>query len=396
MMKAFFLYLYLEFKRAGKVLPCFFAVTMIMTLLMGGVANIAGKMLSETAVTGRITVGVVIPPDDKLAEKVISILESMDSVREACDFIYLEEEEGKKRLDQGELLALMIVPPKLVKGIITGMNVPVKVILPEHAGLESLVFQELVNSGAATLSAAQAAIYAAGQLCMEYGEEEKIPAVEETLNKIFLDYILPREEYFRLMKAKTIGDITMAQHYGLSAAVLFLLLCGIPAAVVLKPKNRAFQMKLQMLGMVRWRLVMIQIMVVTLLLGAAALLPLCLLWMWKTIEFTWYQIPLLFFICLVISSFIVAVYEVSGNLVAGVLCLFLASVGMLFVSGGIIPSVFLPEGIRGLSFLMPTTMLIRGMKLFLIPQMYGEVLVPMCSMGAGFYGIAVLAGRRYG
>lgn len=395
-MKAFFLYFYLEIKRACKIFPYFFAVIMVLMLLTGVMASMAGKMLTEASVAGRITVGVVIPPGDKLAKKAITILGSMDSVKGICDFIYLNEDEGKKQLDRGEIMAMMVVPPQLVQGIITGVNVPVNVILPDGAGVESLVFQELVTSGAATLSAAQASIYAAGQLCMEYGKNHKISTVEEELNKIFLDYILPREDYFRLMEAKTIGDITMAQHYGLSAAVLFLLLCGIPISLFLKPKTPVFQMKMKLLGMARRSVVMIQTMVVALLLTAAAFLPVCLIWMWGVLEFAWHQIPLLLLICLIISSFIVAVYEVCGSLTAGVLFLFLTSVGMLFVSGGMIPSVFLPEGIRQLSHLMPTTVLMDGMKLFFKPPMYGDVLTPMCFMGTVFYGTAVLAGRRYG
>ena len=127
---------------------------------MGAVALLAGKLLYGEAAAGRISVGVVLPEDDRLAKQAVSMISSLESVKSMCDVSYLDREEALGKLREGELYAVMEVPEGFIQDIINGTNTPVTVILPENAGTESRIFKELTDAGATILGASQAGIYA--------------------------------------------------------------------------------------------------------------------------------------------------------------------------------------------------------------------------------------------
>ena len=131
----------------------------------------------------------------------------MESVESICDFQYVTEEEGEKGLKDGSLAALLIVPENFVTGIIDGTNQPIETVLREPLSLESLALKEITSAGARTLSTAQAAIYAADELCILENQRDFMPQAEAELNRIYMNYSLNRDVYFKENKVSAAGDI---------------------------------------------------------------------------------------------------------------------------------------------------------------------------------------------
>ena len=238
----------LEIKRALGRLPQLLAGVVVLLFLAGTTALFASRALYGEQASGRIPVGVVLPEEELLAKKALSMIASLDSVNSLCDFLYLDRAGAMEGLKAGELSAVMDVPEGLVRGIMEGTNVPIRIIFPQEAGVESRIFQELTDAGAGTLSAAQAGIYAGNQLCRSYGLESRIPLLEADLNRIFLSYSLPREDYFRHSLVNATGDLTTAAFYAASAYVLVLLLGAVPVSGYLLPSPVVLARKLRMAG----------------------------------------------------------------------------------------------------------------------------------------------------
>ena len=118
----------------------------------------------------------------------------------------------------------------------------------DSAGTESLIFRELTEAGAGILGSAQAGIYAGDELCRIYGLETSVLQLESELNRIFLSYSLPREDYFRYYKLAATGDIDTLTFYGISAYVVFLFLAAIPASGYLLSWKKVMKQKLRMAG----------------------------------------------------------------------------------------------------------------------------------------------------
>ena len=168
-MSARLCYIGLEIKRAWKRFPFLAAGAAALLFLMGAAALLAGRALYGDAVTGRISVGVVLPEGDRTARQAASMLSSMESVKSLCDFIYMDEEACRESLAEGELAAALLVPDDLVSGIMNGENTAITVLVPEGNVLESRIFRELTQAGAATLGAGQAG-------CPEKSKDPIFPA----------------------------------------------------------------------------------------------------------------------------------------------------------------------------------------------------------------------------
>lgn len=386
-MGTFVEYLRLELKRTIKSIPYFLAGAIVLVLLAGTIAFSASKMLYGSQVIGKIKVGVVLPEDDKLATMALSMVSSLDSVESLCEFQYVKEKEGTELLKKGAVFALLKVPEGMVQSIMDGTNTPATVIFSKNAGLEASVFKELTTAGASILATSQAGIYAADEFLLRHGKEMSIPQAEKELNQLFLKYALTRENYFKTQKVSASGDVPVPVFYAISAAVLVLLLLGIPAAPLLKPYGLAMEQKLGLLGIGRWKRT-----------AARTLSMMVLLLLVSVIPFVWCMakgfilkepasVLLWLLVCLSASGFILFLYELSGSTTAGILLVFFAATVMLFLSGGFVPGVFLPESLECIGAALPSAFLMDGIK----AMVKGGGAIPLTKLVLMEFSVFVLA-----
>lgn len=378
-MLKYLVYLELELKRACKRLPHIYAGAIALFFLMGAIALLSSRTLYGDTVMGRIAVGVVLPKDDVLAEKVIGMVSSLGSVKSLCDFEYVDSDDGQRRLQNGELYAMMEIPEAFVQDIMNGTNTPVRILLPSDAGLEGQVFRELTDAGARTLGASQAGIYAGGDLCRLYGLDSSTGQLEADLNRIYLGYSLPRTDYFRHRTEQATGDVSPMQFYRISACVLFLLLCSIPVSGYLLPWRPAFSRKLSADGIGRTVRTGSRILGLTLLILAVmlpvAVLAVCQGWVHSGL----WSLITLFLICMATAALVALCYRAAGTLMGGILLLFLAGVGQHFLSGGFLPLVFLPAAVRRLAPFLPSSILMNGLRMTVTavwtPAVFGKLIL---------------------
>lgn len=395
-MSARLVYLKLELKRACKKLPHIIAGAIVLLLLAGTVAFLAGRMLYGEQAAGRITVGVVLPETDAVARKAVSMVSSLESVKSICDFEYMDMEESMKMLQEGRLYAVMEVPEGFVQDIMNGTNTPVRVILPKGAGLESRIFKELTDAGAKTLGASQAGIYAGGELCVLEGMTDSIPQLEADLNRMFMGYSLPRMDYFKNVRVTATGDVDTFHFYGISAAVLFLLLCAIPVSAYLAPAGLAMKQKLSIIGIGNATVIGVRILGLGLLMAAVAL-PASL----AAAGLGWFEwsLPAMLSIgavCLSVSSMVVFLYQAAGSLMGGVMLLFLTVTAMHFLAGGFRPLVFLPVSFRDAAVVLPSYIFMEGVKMAVTSAWSLAVFFKLAAVAVACYLLSLMVevGRK--
>ena len=93
------------------------------------------------------------------------------------------------------------------------------------------------------------------------------------------------------------------------------------------------------------------------------------------------------------ASLIVLCYSLSGTLIGGMMVLFLGTCGMMVISGGFLPEVFLPQSFQKLSGYLPTTILLSGIKGFFQSGENWSLIVRLWAVSAGSL---VIAGIRKG
>ncbi len=434
----------LEIKRALQRVPQLFAGVVVLMFLAGTTALFASRALYGEQAAGRIPVAVVLPEEELLAKKALSMIASLDSVKSMCDFVYQDRETALEMLKAGEVYAVMEVPEGLVQGIMDGSNVPVRIYFPENAGIESRIFQELTDAGAGILGAAQAGIYAGDQLCAAYGLESQIPLLEQDLNRIFLSYSLPREDYFRHIQVDATGDLGPASFYGASAYILILLLCAVPVSGYLLPYRPVLERKLGMAGMGPLTQVLArtgglgvlmmaatgQIVLVMAVTGQIVLMVASMGQMvlkdastrqmaagmaapgdladiffslkagigdsfskagvWDSLTDKLLLAVTVIAVCFAVAAVAVLVYRLAGSLLGGIMLLFLLATVQHFLAGGFLPLVFLPASVKRLAPILPSGILMDAVGMALTAHWDGMVFGRLGLLAAGAVGIAAL------
>ena len=393
-MAAKLVYLKLELKRALKRLPHMAAGAIVLMAMLGTIAFAASKLLYGETTLERVTIGVVLPEEDRIARQLVRMLGTYDSVRSVCEFSFMDSSEAEKQLRDGEIFGIMNVPEGLVQGIINGTNIPVTITLPQGNALENRVFKELTSAGARTLGSAQAGIYAGDQLLLNYDLAGGISQLEADLNRIYMAYSLPRADLFELVKVSATGDVDTLEFYGISAFVLYLLLAAIPVSGYLAPESRVMSQQLSLAGIGPWMATAARLAGLGALLLAAALPAALGALKFGVLEFSWLMLPALAAVCLAAAALVLFCYEAAGTLMGGVMLLFLGAVLLLFLSGGFLPLVFLPAQVRSLAPFLPTTTRMNGAKM-IVTGAYGLAgWLQLAVMTAAFYSLTVGVRRR--
>lgn len=383
-MRTFLVYLCLELKKTLKSIPYFLAGAIVLAALAGTIAFSASKMLYGERSVGAIQVGVVLPEEDLLSKKVVEMVASLDSVGSLCQFTYLDKSEGERLLRSGELSALMELPEGLIEGIMDGTNLPVTVILPERSGVEASVFRELTEAATSMLGTSQAGIYAADDYLRLHRMETSIAQAERDLNGIFLRYALTRGNNFSTEKVSAAGDVSTAVFYAISAAVLILLLLGIPAAPIVRPYTRVMEQKLALSGIGPFKRTAVRMACLFLLLLLAASGPVVYGCLKGYIPLKPAALLMGLLVCLAVSGWTLLLYELCQNTVAAILLIFSSTAVMMFFSGGIIPAVFLPRAVRVAGQWMPSAFLTDGIRYMLTGEGSSPVLKLILLTGAAF------------
>ncbi|NLZ81108.1 MAG: ABC transporter permease [Clostridiales bacterium] len=354
-MTKYLLLLWFYIKLALRSLPKLFGGTLIFVFFIGIIAFSANKLLYNDKVIDKINIAIVVPEENILNQTAFSMLLNMDSIKEACDFKIMDEDLAFEKLDKKEVYAVILIPEQFVENILDGQNTPAHIILQKDSGIEAMIFKLFADSGATILSSAQSGIYAVTDLLLSYDMKENIPEMEDELNNNYLTHAINRNIYFTSTMVSATGDLSILQYYLSSGLVLFGLLSGISCYNILKKESASLNLLLKIRGIPYAWLVLCKLLSVSLLYFFIIQIGLLV----SGYSFTFYKALLIFLLILSIVSLILYIFQISDHGFTGIMILFILSVSMTFISGGFIPSAFLPEQIRSLSEFLPTTFWIR-------------------------------------
>ncbi len=353
----------LELKRAYKRLPHLYAGAIMLLLLAAVIALLSSRLLYGGKVVGRVAVGVSVPKEDQLAKQVVKMISSLESVGSVCDFQYMDRETCLAQLEKGELYAVLDVPEGFVQDIMNGANTPVTVWFGPGAGVEGKLFQELTDAGALTLGASQAGIYAGNELYRMCGLKEAVGQLERDLNERYMAYSLQRTGYFRHLKVQATGDVTVMEFYEISVYVLFLFLAAIPVSGYLMPPGRALGQKLQMAGLGGGFRAAAKIGGMGFLLAAATAPVLAGAVAGNVVEGSGLLVLVWLLSCGSAAGVVVALFQMAGTLLGGIMLLFFVITGQHFLAGGFLPMVFLPATVQRWAAYLPSSILMNSVKM---------------------------------
>lgn len=369
-------YLYLEVKRTIGMFPRMLLQAILLMVLIGMIAfcgiKSMEKRLGAEALRPRIDIGLVVREDNMMTRMAVEYVENLESVAQTCRFVQVTEEEGRQMLEAGEVEALVILPEKIVEGIMNGQNPSVEIHFPDkNPGIETLMMRRLVETGVGLLRAAQAQSYGAYDTAAQYGMLSDLHDMERAIDKYNLEFALDRLEVFDGETVSATGQMSVWQYYAVSAMVLFLLLAGIAMYPAIQKEPASFVRQMQREGTGRaWQSFckwLCGFLCMGLFVGSgwlflqigAAAVPGVDAEMVKISGGGSSQSPVVkagifLLVMITAATLIFLLYSLAGSRTSGVLIIFLVSVAMVYLSGGFVPSVFLPQTMALVGEKLPT------------------------------------------
>lgn len=404
----------MEVNKTMHMLPRMLLQAILLIVIIGMIAFCGVKSMEKEPLAVSVDIAVVVRDDNTMTQMAIGFVESMESISEFCSFRQVSEEEGFALLEEGKVAALILLPEQLVEGIMNGQNPAVEIYFAKQAGLESMLFKELTDAGAGLLNVAQAQIYGAGDTAAAYGFMDQLSVMEMEIDSYNLAFALDRLALYETEQVSVTGRMSSLQYFAASGVVLFLLLFGMALYPVMQPEPTVFRKHLARQGVSFWWQDFCQWLCGLLSVGLMSILCLAagriaVAWLGHSGQKTElfgdvqpaHMMGIVFLILLgivLISTFVYLLYSLAGSRVSGIMLLFVASLMMIYLSGGVVPSMLLPEMMQRIGDKLPAGYLIRAAGCIFVgcrSQVVGDCAAGMCVYTVFMGGCAWVCRRRY-
>ena len=364
-----------------------------LVLLSGALAVLAGQTaagaMSEGVAFSKIILAVTAPAGDNTATLLEQYLGQMSDVRQYCQVETMAVDTALSALSEGRVTAVLSLPEAFVQKVQRGENPPVELIVDGDRPIESLLTMWVGQSAADLLTAVQGGIYTVLD-AYDRDPPEQLPRgqVVTEINLRFVQRTLNRQDLFALEEISPTGSLPVAPHYTLSILCWLLLSIAPVFSWNYQGTWPGGYYRLTWLGHSVLMGLVASLVSCELLLGAVV---------WPLLVFGVGVSPLTGIgIALVWAAFLsayAATCALTAKSVGGCAELSLIlSLGALFLSGGVVPTVLLPKGLQALGWASPITWM-RAMAAWALG--YGGTGRPVLLLLAGTVALTLIGAVLY-
>lgn len=368
------------FGRLGKLLCGLALLGIICAAAIYGLSFVNQK--NDTAAASHFNVVFVMPKNAglhySLALGMVSNMESLSSMVTIKQTT--SEDEAKAMLDSGEVKAAVIIPEGMIHTIMSGTNdLPARIIYPGEPSIETVIFRQIVDSLSQMVASSQTGVYALYEIYNDFDATEKQQDKANTqLNDLYINSVLERNALFQivgsdskennLLDEEVSSDTTPATDFVLvgylcSGLALLFLLSGINLCFFFVAPNRAVLPALSRLGLsdsfclladffaaviCQWLIFSIGCLLIGTIGSSAHIVPAFLIGRALVSCFVcaFFSCALELFIC-----------RICHGKQACMITTFAVSLLVMYASGCLIPSAFLPDMLRRISATLPGSQL---------------------------------------
>ncbi len=321
----------------------YFTLSLLICLLLsvalvGAIYVVSNELIAGKAIVSSFEVDVVDNDNAFEIDMLIGIINSQKGIKNTVQLVKNDVSASESRLVNGEIPAFIVVPEKFVEHIKLGINSPFTLAGSAKYPLQLGITNILVKAGVAFLASSQSGIYASFDYvyAQGYSHEKAMETLLYPINIQFATQMLNYKEYINENILWQTGNVPFDIHYIISFAVFFSMVLSLFFVHNLKI-NRNFHMLCKISGIGLFKQIMLKFSGFF-FINALLTIPLYLV-----LDFKW------IFLSLLNTAFIMMIHSLFKP-VSACFAMILAAFYMLFVSGGIIPLVYLPSVFQLLRF----------------------------------------------
>lgn len=349
-------------KRLKSYIPKLLTTTILLVIICSVAFSIITRKLYTENTYEVVNIAYYLPEDDDERYNLVALrmMENMESISEVANLTRVSQvEEGYDMLEAGEILFYVIVPEQFFTGIMDGTNPKLTIIIHNYDSMDTYIANELLLSYARYLGIAQSGIYSGLDTAWEHDfPDEEVAKILDNTNIIYLERALNHENYLKTVDAKDAGNYTLTQHYIASIIVLVLFFSGFILSSFIQRKNKGLITLLDCNGVNGFYRYISDTIAVTLALYFV-FIP-CFIAVCIYIKsFPAMALLEIIVVTLIVSLIICLCNLGHNNVLTANLTLFVVSLSLIYIGGGILPVSFLPGIVRHISVFLPGEYLIK-------------------------------------
>lgn len=350
-------YLLLYSKRLLKILPFVIVVTSILFGSLAVAFRVVKEMDENDAMNVKFRIGVVGTAGDRYLSLGLAAFQSMDSTRYSIELVSMNEEEAKRQMRTRNIAAYVVFPDGFMEAALRGEIMPVQYV-STAGGVDmiALIKDEITIMVEQILYESQRGTNGVGEALWD---NDLVKLSGKHMDGIAMEYVELALKRGKLYSARELGignGLDMNGYLLSSLTVLFLLLLCMGYAPLMIRADRSMEQLLasRRIGPVKQSAAEFFLYFISLLtLALAAVLLIHASDVLKGYNLGPGVVLKLLPVVLCVAAWSYLCYEISRNIVGGVLLLFLSAVVMAFVGGCMYPAYFFPESLQTIGSILP-------------------------------------------
>ncbi len=355
-------YLLLQLKRAGGIFPFVLAVTLVLLL---GVSVVLGAMLKgneDKAENTKFKIGVSGDLENEFLRLGLGAFQAFDDTKYAIELVQYSEKEAQQALKNAEISAYIVIPDEFMENALMGEIEPVRFVTTAAANDIITMFKnEVLSVVTDMVVAAQQGSYGLYNIVRDKTEDGDLASETNDASAIgYFELIINRNDLLKVEEVGIGANLTTANYYICSMLIFFLLLMGLPYAalycrrdnslIALLSSKGTSCLKIQLAEYLS-HLASLLVLLILILGGISVADGVFSLGIFEGTSGS----PLIHVLptLIMISCFNILVFELSSNLVSGVLFHFFASLSLCYISGCFYPIHAFPKAVQDISAVLP-------------------------------------------
>lgn len=380
-------YFVLQMKRLLRMLPPMLLAAAVLFGCLAAIYDAVTRVEPDDTKQAKFQVGLVGTAGDTYLELGLAALETFDDSRFAVEITTMDEAQAERELIRGDIAAYVVIPEGFMEAALRGEIRPLKYVSTSGAvGLVSLFKDEVTSVIGEILAEAQKGIYGAGLAADSVGQDGN--SVINRISIRYVSFILDRSKTYRVTELGISEETGLEEYLLCGFGVVLLTLICLPFAPMLVGRDPALGRMLAARG----RSVFMQVCCeFTVYFGG--LLAVCLPCLWLILRggaFLAGTVPVI----LMVAALSFFLYELTRDLIGGVLLQFCAGLVLCFLSGCFYPVSFFPEAVRKPAELLPTGLARIRLSECLSGAVSAKVTLGLTACAVLFFGAALLLRYR--
>lgn len=352
-------YFLIQCKRMLRMVPAVLCAVLVLTVSLFGIYRGIVQLSTDPDAQTKFKIAMVGQSEDTFLDLAIQAVEAFDSSRFSIELLRMQEDEAAAALARGDIPAYVVIPEGFIEAALHGQVLTLDFVSTSGAaGLVSLFKDELTRVVEDIVIACQKGMFGVTQALTENGGEALADQFVHDISIQYVEFVFTRADTYTVRELG-IGDSLKLEGYLLCGfSVLLLLLMALPFAPLFIRRQCSLE---QVLSAKRCGafaqtvcefagFLLSECIVLLIALGAIG----ALLGAWEQlmdIQSLWRIFTVVLWVC----TLSVLLYEISTDLVSGVLLHFFASLSLCFVCGCLYPVHFFPETVQRIARWLPAS-----------------------------------------